>query len=71
MKNTIKKLTKWFLQKEEFKYVCDCENVGLYNCPAHSPVKHLICTRKVGHKGKHVACGSTRHRIAVWGEDNE
>lgn len=26
----------------------------------------LTCTRTIGHKGKHIACGSITHKIAIW-----
>lgn len=27
---------------------------------------HLLCTRPDGHRGDHVACGTTRHGLARW-----
>jgi hypothetical protein len=35
-------------------------------CPEVNPVKHYRCTRSVGHKGKHVACGCERHQYMIW-----
>ena len=26
----------------------------------------FYCTREKDHKGNHVACGASRHKIAVW-----
>lgn len=25
-----------------------------------------ICTRKIGHKGNHVACGTIEHEVKIW-----
>ncbi len=63
----MKNLWKWFLEVYKFKYVCVCKNVGLNACCAITDSMFpLICTRKAGHTGDHVACGTTEHRLKVW-----
>lgn len=34
------------------------------DCPAIQD--NYMCTRKKGHKGKHMACGSLTHKIRIW-----
>ncbi len=63
----MKNLWKWFTEVYKFKYVCGCEHVGIKACCALSEERFtVICTRKVGHEGDHVACGTNKHRVRVW-----
>jgi len=59
--------------------VTDCEycldadaDRGDY-CDAEDPQSRLICTRREGHDGPHVACTPmfASHEVAVWGDDLE
>ncbi len=67
MKNLWKKLWGWFIEEYKFKFVCGCEHVGIQSCSELSEsVFPVICTRKAGHEGDHVACAITEHRVKVW-----
>ncbi len=52
--------------KEIFGCKYCCESNGRY-CGAVKDLKTPYgCTRKVGHKGTHVACGVGNHKIIQW-----
>jgi hypothetical protein len=44
---------------------CKCKNVKGKVCGEESSSGYG-CTLRKGHKGKHIACGCTHHRIVVW-----
>ncbi len=67
MKKLWKKLMDWFFEQYKFKYVCCCEHVGIEGCFArYDSIVTIVCTRKAGHDGDHVACATTEHRVKVW-----
>ncbi len=55
------------LHVPECKYECEkiIEESRDY-CNAEGKKGFFGCTRKVGHKGKHVACGTVEHEFFVW-----
>lgn len=60
-------------KKAKKKYKCNgkmCFYRGK-SCSAKHPVHSLVCTLKKGHKGKHIACGSITHNIAIWGDKKQ
>ncbi len=71
MRKLWKRFWKWFLQVYVFKYECGCQKTGLTNwCGALLILNHkaqgVACTLPKGHRGKHVACGTSEHRLRVW-----
>lgn len=45
------------------------KTISMCSASVHVPEHHLFfCTRPKGHRGSHIACGMTRHRLHVWRE---
>lgn len=49
------------------KCFCEHEEIeqGKYGCTASS-INGKVCTRELGHKGLHIACGIIKHKIESW-----
>ena len=57
----------WWRMGRALRQSCRfCREDGEECCPVVNRDGYR-CTRAMGHKGRHVACGARRHRIAEWG----
>lgn len=55
------------LHVPECLYECNFASDDTNNfCAASDDKGFFVCTRKIGHKGNHVACGCEDHDIKIW-----
>jgi len=47
--------------------LCPVRDIG---CEVQGPVGGYVCTRKKGHKGPHLACG-TKEAYEIWEDESE
>ncbi len=48
-------------------YYSKAMKIGVSMCYDEQPLpSYMICTRRKGHKGRHVACGTWHHSIHTW-----
>ncbi len=55
------------LHVPECRFECDRAEDDRNNfCGEQDEKKFFVCTRKIGHKGNHVACGTEEHDLKIW-----
>ncbi len=51
----------------ECRFECQRGEYETYKfCGEFTKDKFYVCTRKTGHKGNHVACGTIEHEVKIW-----
>ena len=50
---------------------CGMHKPDPIKCFACARKSMMFCTRVKGHAGKHIACGTTTHRVHTWSSEQE